>query len=105
MASLPTLMAAGCALDVPYPGMYPGMIGGVYPPPEGMLSIPLGPGYGEMYTHKTLKHNYKGGYALHHTQVHISFCIPHAPCSAGYEGMWFGEHPRDVHNGIVVVWV
>ena len=58
-------------LDVqyPYPGMYPGMrYEGMYPVPSAngyalhtVLPIPftLGPGYGEIYTHKTLKQNYK----------------------------------------------
>jgi len=49
-------------LDVPYPGMYPGMR--VCTLRQRACSpYPLGPGYGEMYTHKTLKNNYNGGYA------------------------------------------
>jgi len=44
-----------------------------------------------MYTHKTLKQNYNGGYALHHTRVHT---LLHTPYPAR-EGMrvWGMEHP------------
>jgi len=48
--------------------MYPGMR--YVPSARGYALHTLGPGYGEMYTHKTLKKHYNGGYALHHTRVH-----------------------------------
>jgi len=72
------------ALDVTYPGMYPGMRGYV-PSARGYALHTLGPGYGEMYTHTTLKKNYN--FTPYSGTYPFAYPIP---CPGGYEGMGYG---------------
>jgi len=89
--NLQGLTRGGSGLGCSIPGYVPGHEG-MYPPPEGMLSIPWAQGMVKCTLIKTLKQNYNGGYALHHNRVHT---LLHTPYPAR-EGMrvWGMEHPR-----------